>query len=116
MSEETENMQTGDGSDSGLEPQVLNSLCMEFEKIRIRPLVSRVVKSRNVGVSAETIVVGGDVQAQKQSAAPQIVVDKKGGRVHKITVLCSCGKHAELICEYDEQGNELVMEEAENEL
>ena len=115
MSEETENMLAGDDAASGLEPQVLNSLCMEFEKIKIRPLVSRVIKSKHVGAAADKVVVGGDVQSQQQSA-PQIIVDKKGGRVHKITVLCSCGKHAELICEYDEEGTELIMEEAENEL
>jgi len=46
-------------------------------------------------------VVGGD-SSDIETTPPTIIIEKDGDRIVKIIVKCPCGRHSELLCEYDE--------------
>ncbi len=43
---------------------------------------------------------------QNTNDEPTIIIDKENGKIKKITVMCSCGRHAQLECEYSENDEE----------
>jgi hypothetical protein len=67
------------------------------------PRTNRVIRSaeaRSLGRSV--CVVGGDTDDGQEHEPPSIIVTKDGeGRIARILVRCSCGQHAELVCQYD---------------
>jgi hypothetical protein len=75
----------------------------------MKPKVKRstVIKSEELGVrkSAKTQIVGGDSD-DVQQAPPTIVIEKDGDRISRIIVKCPCGRHSELLCEYDDSEDE----------
>lgn len=65
---------------------------------------SRIIKKRVAGRPPLTrrLIIGGDPPDAAREAPPVIIVEKCGGDViRKIVVKCPCGRHAELLCEYE---------------
>ena len=55
-------------------------------------------KNKVLGVK----VIGGDSEEVLTHAPPTIIVEKnEHDQISKIIVKCPCGRHAELVCEYD---------------
>jgi len=46
-------------------------------------------------------IVGGDTDQFAEPDPPTIIVEKKDGQIYRILVTCPCGRHAELVCEYE---------------
>ncbi len=93
---------------------------------------SRIIKKNNpINVAEENVIISGNLlinnditkienedylQAENEFLAdndnpntndePTIIIDKENGKIKKITVMCSCGRHAELECEYSENEEE----------
>lgn len=51
--------------------------------------------------SGRVQVVGGDSD-DIQTVPPTIIIEKENDRIARIMVKCPCGRHSELVCEYDE--------------
>lgn len=50
-----------------------------------------------------TRIIGGDSDDFEQNVPPAIILEKKNDQISKILVKCPCGRHAELICEYEDE-------------
>lgn len=46
-------------------------------------------------------VVGGDSD-EVAATPPTIIIEKENDRIARIIVKCPCGRHSELLCEYEE--------------
>jgi hypothetical protein len=47
-------------------------------------------------------VIGGDSEDFQQETPPSIIIEKDNDRIARIIVKCPCGRHSELVCEYDD--------------
>lgn len=51
--------------------------------------------------------IGGETAAIDESGDPPVIsVERHNDRIVKIMVRCGCGRHAELLCEYDDEEEE----------
>lgn len=71
-----------------MKPKVKRSIVIRAEELSSRK-------------SGKTQIVGGDSD-DVQQAPPTIVIEKDGDRISRIIVKCPCGRHSELLCEYDD--------------
>jgi hypothetical protein len=80
------------------DPQILRP------STRTRAPTGQVLKLSGLPVPPRRRVclVGGDVEGELTQAPPTIILEKSSEDViRRITVRCPCGRHAELLCEYD---------------
>ena len=70
----------------------------------------RIIK-KNVAKEVKNVMtIGGDCKGDN-SQPPSIILERDGDRITRIIVKCSCGRHAELECEEDDDDqNENVQE------
>ena len=60
-----------------------------------------IIRAEEVNLSPNINVIGGD-DPSGETDVPQIVLEKnEAGHVVKIKVKCSCGKYAEVRCDYE---------------
>lgn len=70
---------------------------------QLLPKSGRVIPASAAKLSRETVkIIGGDSDDVEQTSPPAIILEKKNDEISKIIVKCPCGRHAELICQYDE--------------
>ena len=55
-------------------------------------------------------LIGGDCQ-EDNLQPPSIILEREGETITKIIVKCTCGRHAELVCQDEEDKNELMIDE-----
>ncbi|UDQ96538.1 hypothetical protein AAEX28_05605 [Lentisphaerota bacterium WC36G] len=91
---------------------------------------SRIIKNNDsqIKLSDETIIIGSNLEMENESLEPTpqqnyelidnepsslnedneptIIIDKEDGKIKTIRVMCSCGRHAQLECEYSEESEE----------
>lgn len=97
--EEKKKMKADDGS-------VISGIILEKERVKIKPSISKILKAAEVPGSSKVQIIGGDSDMTDQVAPPAIIIEKENDRISKILVKCPCGRHAELICEYNEDENQ----------
>lgn len=87
---------------------VISGIILERERVKIRPSISKILRSADVPktASSKVQIIGGDSDMSDQVAPPSIIIEKENDRISKILVKCPCGRHAELICEYNEDENQ----------
>jgi len=67
-----------------------------------RRVVSRVIPKEQVLLDEDSVVVvGGDWHEGDGGDGPTIILEKKNDCIARIIVQCTCGRSAELVCEYD---------------
>lgn len=69
----------------------------------------RILKGHDDSIR-KTRLIGGDCQ-EDNLQPPSIILEREGEQITKIIVKCTCGRHAELVCEDEEDKNELVIDE-----
>jgi len=71
--------------------------------VKTRP----VLKAENISLSSNRVLLEGcsPHADQKLMHEPPTIILEKGpdDRIRKITVQCPCGRHAEVVCIYDQQ-------------
>jgi len=90
------------------ESSVISGIILEKERVKIRPSISKILRAGDIPKSATSKVqiIGGDSDMHDQVAPPAIIIEKENDRISKILVKCPCGRHAELLCEYNEDENQ----------
>lgn len=70
--------------------------------------LQRVIKAHRTRPAATRVSVPtGAWHGHDGEAAPTVILEKTpDNRIRKITVRCACGRHAELVCEYDDEEGE----------
>ncbi len=68
---------------------------------------NQIIRSEDISARPTTKVqvVGGDSD-DVQSTPPTIIIERDGDRITKVIVKCPCGRHSELLCEYDDEEEE----------
>ncbi len=74
---------------------------------RLRPFnprYSRIIKRKQVpAISFEKVrIIGGDHDDPSAKEAPAIVIEQENGQIARIIVTCPCGRHAELVCDHED--------------
>ena len=62
----------------------------------------RLIKASQVSGQHRVMTIGGD-NKEDTSNPPSIILERDGERISRIIVKCTCGRHAELICENEEE-------------
>ncbi|OGV54726.1 MAG: hypothetical protein A2X49_09645 [Lentisphaerae bacterium GWF2_52_8] len=85
------------------ELKIISGLMLDRESIKLRTGLSKIIhKGESQGEPGNRQIVGGDAPGAKQDCPPTIIIEKKGEQIAKIIVKCPCGRHSELLCEYNE--------------
>ncbi len=85
--------------------KVISGIELDRESVKLKPGLSKIFRSGEMDVPSDKVqIVGGDAESLGAAGAPAIVIEKKGDAIAKIIVRCPCGRHAELLCEYEEGG------------
>jgi hypothetical protein len=80
---------------------VISSLFLEKKIAKVSGTLSRVIRQGEIQENPGKVqVVGGDSD-DVTTDPPAIVIEKDGDQIKKIIVKCPCGRHAELVCEYE---------------
>lgn len=84
--------------------KVFSGLELDREVVKLKSGVSRILRADSYECKESVVhVVGGDSQdLGGVEGSPAIIIEKEGDRISKIIVKCPCGRHSELICEYEE--------------
>lgn len=81
-------------------------------QIRIHGKTSRLIKKEDVEYNqGKKVIVGGVTTTSQYDRRPAILLEKEGERLSRIIVKCPCGRCSELICEYDEEEEDDVIDE-----
>ncbi len=94
--------------------KIVSGINISRSFIKTTPRKNQVIRAEEVAKSKKarkTQIVGGDSDDTEQTP-PTIVIEKDGDRIAKIIVKCPCGRHSELVCEYDDEED---MEEVDEE-
>ncbi|NQZ56089.1 MAG: hypothetical protein HRT88_01275 [Lentisphaeraceae bacterium] len=62
---------------------------------------THVIKASQIEEITRIMTIGGDCQ-DDNSQPPSIIIEREGDIITKIIVKCTCGRHAELSCEEEE--------------
>jgi hypothetical protein len=81
---------------------VISGILLERETVKLRSSVSRVIHSNELSKTTKTQIIGGDSDDIGQDSPPAIIIEKENDQISKIIVKCPCGRHAELVCQYEE--------------
>jgi hypothetical protein len=75
----------------------------------------RIIKADKVPVISRVMTIGGEC-ADDTSQPPSIIIERDGDQITRIIVKCTCGRHAELICDIEEESTNtrLIEEPPEN--
>ena len=70
---------------------------------------SRVIKSKDVNIDPEKkFFLSQNDDGVKQDLSPAIIIEKNEDRIYRIVVNCPCGRHAAVVCEYDDEDQGLL--------
>jgi len=64
----------------------------------------RIIRQESLPEISKVMTIGGNCQ-DDNSQPPSIILERDGDRITRIIVKCTCGRHAELECEEDENEN-----------
>jgi len=82
---------------------IVTALNLVGNSMKIRSKTSTVIKAKDLKYDPnKKQVIGGDTSDFEQGAHPAIIIEKNGEQMSKIIVRCPCGRHSELLCEYDD--------------
>lgn len=87
------------------DPNIISGVNLVRKFINPKTKASSVIRAEEVKPrkkSKKVQIVGGDSE-DAQATPPAIIIEKDGDRIARIIVKCPCGRHAELVCEYDEE-------------
>jgi hypothetical protein len=70
--------------------------------------LQNVIKAHRTRPAANRVLIpAGSWHGHDGDPAPTVILEKTAdNRIRKITVRCACGRHAELACEYDDEGGD----------
>ncbi len=84
-----------------LDVKIFSSIISKIGKVEKKSL--GVLKASELPDVIEKIqIVGGDSD-DFQHEPPAIIIEKIRDQISKIIVKCPCGRHSELLCEYEEE-------------
>lgn len=82
---------------------VISGILLERETVKLKSSVSRVIHENELSKAISKIqIIGGDSDDIGQDSPPAIIIEKENDQISKIIVKCPCGRHAELVCQYEE--------------
>ena len=86
-----------------LDANVISGIFLEREAVKLKSSVNKVIHSNELPQQiTRTQVIGGDSDDIGQDSPPAIIIEKENDQISKIIVKCPCGRHAELVCQYEE--------------
>ena len=88
--------------DPSMDANVVSSLFLEKQSIKLKSALNRVIRRSEAPPESlnKVQIVGGDTD-DVTADPPAIVIEKENDQIKKIIVKCPCGRHAELLCEYE---------------
>jgi len=86
------------------EINVVSGIELDRESVKLKSVCNKVLRVGQFDhASMGTHVVGGDCEdLGGADGSPSIIIEKNGDKISKIIVRCPCGRHSELLCEYEE--------------
>jgi len=95
---------------------IVTALNLVDNKMRLRSKTSDVFKASDVNYDPnKKQIIGGDSTDFEHDRHPAIIIEKNGEQMSKIIVRCPCGRHSELLCEYeDEIGTAIETQAGDN--
>ena len=82
---------------------IVTALNLVGNKMKLRTKTSEVIKAKDFKYNPDQKkVIGGDTKDFNHDSHPAIIIEKNGDQMSKIIVRCPCGRHSELVCEYEE--------------
>lgn len=94
--------ENAEGSKGGLEGVIGGKRERRRIKAKVKHKSSLIRAADAAFDPARVRVVGGDSDEMAEVDPPAIIIEKNGDQIVKILVKCPCGRHAELVCEYEE--------------
>ena len=86
------------------EVNIISALNLVDNKMKLHSKTSEVLKADNINYDAnKKQIIGGDTTDFTHDRHPAIIIEKEGDHMSKIIVRCPCGRHSELVCEYEEE-------------
>ena len=84
--------------------RVFSGLVLDKEAVKLKSGLSKIFLAGSFECkdSVKQIVGGDSPELAGAADAPAIIIEKDGDRIGKIIVRCPCGRHSELLCEYEE--------------
>jgi len=83
---------------------IITALDLVDNKMRLRSKTSDVLKASDIDYdSNRKQIIGGDTTDFEHDRHPAIIIEKNGEQMSKIIVRCPCGRHSELVCEYEDE-------------
>jgi hypothetical protein len=88
-----------------LGPNIISGLMLEKNAVKMKSGVRAVISAKQAESlkTGKVQIIGGDSDDVEQDSPPAIIIEKENDRISKIIVKCPCGRHAELVCEYNEE-------------
>ena len=87
--------------------KIISALNLDINRMKIRTKTSEVIKAKDVIYDpTKKQIIGGDTTDFTHDRHPAIIIEKDGDKMSKILVRCPCGRHSELVCEYDNEPEE----------
>lgn len=95
---------------------IVTALDLVENKMKLRSKTTDVLKASDINYDPnKKQIVGGDSTDFEHDRHPAIIIEKNGEQMSKIIVRCPCGRHSELVCEYeDEVGTAVETQAAED--
>jgi hypothetical protein len=100
----TERSEANSGKASMVEnAKIISGLFLEKDNIRIKQAVTSIIHGipPQEKATRKVQVIGGDTDMTEADTPPSIILEKEGDNISRIIVKCPCGRHSELVCEYD---------------
>ena len=86
------------------EPNIITAVNLVDSKMRVRSKTSEVLKAADINYDPnKKQIIGGDTTDFTHDSHPAIIIEKDGDKMSKVIVRCPCGRHSELICEYEDE-------------
>lgn len=94
---------------------IVSALSLVGNKMKLRSKTNEVLKASQLDYDPNRKqVIGGDTTDFSHDRHPAIIIEKNGDQMSKIIVRCPCGRHSELVCEYEnEVGDAVEAQEGE---
>lgn len=96
-------------------PNIISALNLVDSKMRLRAKTSEVIRADKVKYDPnKKQIIGGDTTDFTHDNHPAIIIEKDGDKMSKVIVRCPCGRHSELICDYEDEVGPAVETQIDN--
>lgn len=85
--------------------QIVSGITLAKKNVKLKPSHNKIIKASEFERDDDHVqIVGGDGEDLcGAEGTPAIIIERQGDVISKIIVRCPCGRHSELVCEYQNE-------------